>query len=255
MRPAVSLVAASALALSLGACQRLEAKNAPAPDDAFGAKVRAYLLAHPEVIQEAVARLQTNEETAEATAEAAARGKLPSLRAALERDPRDFVANPAGRVTVTEFYDYRCPHCANAAPKVLAMIRRDPDIRFVFKEMPIFGATSQRAARAALAVKQAGGDYLGLYQSLMSTRGLDAAAIDRLALAHGGKVAGMQANPAADKQIADTASLFAKLDLGGTPAFIVGDDIVYGEDMDGVAAAVAKSKAALGRGVVQARSR
>ena len=62
-------------------------------------------------------------------------------------------------------------------------------------------------------------------------------------------------NPAADRQMADTASLFAKLDLGGTPAFIIGDDIVYGEDMDAVAAAVAKAKAALSRRTLQAAAR
>ena len=81
---------------------------------------------------------------------------LPALRAALERDPRDFVANPNGKVTVTEFYDYRCPHCINIAPKVVGLIRSQPDVRFVFKEMPIFGATSEHAARAALGRQGAG---------------------------------------------------------------------------------------------------
>lgn len=247
-----------AAALVLTACQRLEAKAStasPPVDAAFGAKVRAYLLAHPEVIQEAVERLQVTQAADEAAQEKAAAAKLPALRSAVERDPRDFVANPAGHVTVTEFYDYRCPHCVNAAPKLLAMIRRDPDVRFVFKEMPIFGAISQRAARAALAVKKSGGDYLGLYQALMSTRGLDSAAIDRLALAHGARPADVEANPAADKQMADTASLFSKLDLGGTPAFIIGDDIVYGEDMDAVAAATAKAEKSLPGRTLQSAGR
>ena len=53
------------------------------------------------------------EHAADAAAETKAKAALPVLRAALERDPRDFVANPNGRVTVTEFYDYRCPHCIN----------------------------------------------------------------------------------------------------------------------------------------------
>ncbi len=259
MRRATGLARLLAAALAFGACHGSQAKDsvaAAAPADAaFGAKVRAYLLAHPEVIEEAVERLQANQAADQAAQEKAAAAKLPALRRAIERDPRDFVANPAGHVTVTEFYDYRCPHCVNAAPKVLAMIRRDPDVRFVFKEMPIFGEVSQRAARAALAVKKSGGDSLGLYQALMSTRGLDRATIDALALAHGATRADIDANPAADQQMADTASLFAKLDLGGTPAFIIGDDIVYGEDMDAVAADVAKAKAAQARGQMQAARR
>ena len=103
---------------------------------------------------------------AEADADAKAKTALPALRAALERDPRDFVANPDGKITVTEFYDYRCPHCINIAPKVVDLIQRHPDVRFVFKEMPIFGATSEHAARAALAAKAQGKDYVGLYEAI-----------------------------------------------------------------------------------------
>jgi protein-disulfide isomerase len=223
--------------LALGACDRSAAR-----DDDFGNRVRAYILSHPEVIQEAVEKLQAKADADAAAAEDKARGQLPALRAALERDARDFVANPAGKITVTEFYDYRCPHCVNAAPKVLALIAANPDLRFVFKESPIFGATSQHAARAAIAVKKAGGDYLGLYKTLMATRGLDVAAIDRIALASGAARADLDTSPAADKQLADVAALFSRLDLGGTPAFIVGDDIIYGEDMDALDAAIAKAR-------------
>ena len=242
MRRAAVLGLAALTLAAVGACGRAGASNS---DDAFGARVRAYLLAHPEVIQEAAQKLQVKADTDEAAQEQKALADLPSLRAAVERDPRDFVANPDGKVTLTEFYDYRCPHCANAAPKVLALIAANRDVRVVFKEMPIFGATSRRAARAALAVKKAGGDYLGLYRAFMGTHPLDEAAIDRIALGKGARAADLAADPAADRQIADITALFNKLALGGTPAFIVGDEIVYGEDMNAVAAAIAKAR---GRG-------
>jgi protein-disulfide isomerase len=236
---------ASALALlgilGLGACDRLAAR-----DDGFDARVKAYILAHPEVIQEAIERLQARADSDEAASEAKARGLLPAVRPELERDGRDFVANPTGKITVTEFYDYRCAHCINAAPKVLALIAANPDLRFVFKESPIFGATSQHAARAAIAVKKSGGDYLGYYKTAMSTRGLDDASIDSLAAAKGAARADLDANPPADKQIADVAALFNKLSLGGTPAFIVGDSIIYGEDIDALNAAIAKARGAKG---------
>jgi protein-disulfide isomerase len=238
LRGAALLGLAAFTTVAVGACAR-----AGDSDNAFGQRVRAYLLAHPEVIQEAEQKLQARMDSDEAALEQRARADLPLLRAAVERDPRDFVANPAGKLTVTEFYDYRCPHCANAASKVAALIGADQDVRFVFKEMPIFGPTSQHAARAALAVKKAGGDYLGLYRTLMATHPLDDAGIDRIALAHGARAADLGASPAADGHIAETTALFNKLDLGGTPAFIIGDQIVYGEDMDAVNAAIAKARA------------
>jgi protein-disulfide isomerase len=227
--------------LALGACDRTSAQ-----DDAFGAKVRAYLLSHPEVIQEAVEKLQAKADADETASEDKARRLLPALRSSVERDPRDFVANPDGKITVTEFFDYRCAHCINAAPKVLALIAANPDLRFVFKESPIFGPTSNHAALAAIAIRKSGGDYLGYYRTMMATRGLDNATIDRIALTSGAKRADLDPSPVAYKQIADVSALFTKLDLGGTPAFIVGDTIVYGEDMDALNAAIAKVRGGKG---------
>lgn len=239
-----ALAAAGAAALFLSACNRT-----PADDKAFGERVHAYLMAHPEVIQEAAEKLQQNQEARAQADLAKAAAKLPQYRSAVERDPRDFVANPGGKITVTEFYDYRCPHCANAAPKVLALIQANPDVRFVFKEMPIFGPTSEHAARAALAVKKDGGDYLGLYQAYMSTHGLDDDAIDRIALTKGAKAATLS-SPAlqaeASAQMADIERLFRELSLGGTPAFIVGDQIIPGEDIDAVLQGINKQRAKLG---------
>jgi protein-disulfide isomerase len=168
------LFAATLAALSLGGCQR---------DDAgFDAKVKAYLMAHPDVLRAAIDNMQAKEQAAEdAATDQKAKAALPALRGALERDPRDFAANPNGKLTVTEFYDYRCPHCINIAPKVVGLIRARPDVRFVFKEMPIFGATSEHAARAAFAAKQQGKDYVGLYEAFMGDHELDDAAIDRIA--------------------------------------------------------------------------
>ncbi|MHB8528858.1 MAG: DsbA family protein [Caulobacteraceae bacterium] len=223
-------------AVCLSACK-------PSGDDqAFDARVHAYLLAHPEVIQEAAVRLQAQMATQDEAAQKRSEADLPRLRAAIERDPRDFVANPAGKITVTEFFDYRCPHCANIAPKILALIRSSPDVRFVFKEMPIFGPTSEHAAREAIAVKAAGGDYLGLYRRFMETRPLDDADIDAIG-ARMGATPAAAASRAAARQLADTAALFTRLDLGGTPAFIIGDTIVPGEDMDAVNAAIARARA------------
>ena len=236
--PLKSLLLAAAVSFAVAGCTR-----AADGDAGFGDKVRAYLLQHPEVIEEAIQKLQEKKD-----AEAAAKAKLAlkDERQSLERDPRDFVANPGGKVTVTEFYDYRCPHCINAAPQVLQIIHDNPDVRFVFKEMPIFGAVSEHAARTAIAMKNSGGDYVGLYRDFMSTKGLNDAAVDQIAKAHGldpAKIDQGQERTAADAQIADAHNLADKLDIDGTPTFIIGDTIVPGEDMDAVRAAIVKAKA------------
>jgi protein-disulfide isomerase len=237
-----AVFAAGVAALGLVACQ-------PHADASFDARVKAYLMAHPEELRAALDNMQAKEEAdqekAEASDDSKAQAALPALRAALERDPRDFVANPGGKVTVTEFYDYRCPHCINIAPKVVALIRSHPDVRFVFKEMPIFGDTSEHAARAAIAAKTQGKDYVGLYDAFMSAHPLTDAEIDRIAASKGVDVAAMNAPAALAKeiaQIADTATLAKKLAVDGTPGFVVGDTFIRGEDPDALNAAIATSE-------------
>ncbi|HUO11589.1 MAG TPA: thioredoxin domain-containing protein [Caulobacteraceae bacterium] len=229
--------------LALVACQP------PSGDQtAFDARVKDYLMKHPEDLRAALDNMQAKEDADEAKAEAAAdikaKAALPALRAALERDPRDFVANPNGSVTVTEFYDYRCPHCISIAPRVLALIQSRPDVRFVFKEMPIFGDTSEHAARAALAAKAQGKDYLGLYAALMAAHPLTDSEIDRIASAKGVNIEAMNSPQALAKdkvQLDDVQKLAEQLAIDGTPGFIVGDTIVHGEDYDALTAAIAKA--------------
>jgi protein-disulfide isomerase len=244
---ALVLSVLAAMAFGLGACQPADAQ--------FDARVKRYLMTHPDdlkaALENAQAKFDADEAKMEAAADVKARAALPALRAALERDASDFVANPDGKVTVTEFYDYRCPHCISIAPRVISLIRSHPEIRFVFKEMPIFGPTSEHAARAALAAKQQGKDYVGLYEALMSARPLTDGEIDRLAAAKGVDLSAMNkpARAEADQAHLDkVARLANSLAIDGTPGFVVGDAIVHGEDYEGLVAAINQAERKAGAG-------
>jgi protein-disulfide isomerase len=235
MKLAARTVLALAAALALSGCQK-------ASDDVFGQRVRAYLLAHPEVIREAAMKLNENERVAAAKASTDAIGKY---RAQLERDPRDFVANPNGKVTVVEFFDYRCGYCKLAAPEVVKIIRDNPDVRFVFKEMPIFGEVSDTASKIAL-TPSAKSKALDLYQGWMAEKALDEAAIDRHLASVGLDPAAVRkasADPAIARHIADTHALASALKIEGTPAFVVGDTLIPGADMAALRAAITVAKA------------
>jgi protein-disulfide isomerase len=237
LRPAALAAAGLALSLGLAGCGKSPA------DAAFDNKVRAYLLEHPEVIREALIRLQEKEDRAQ-NGQAIKALANADVRRQLEHDPRDFVANPGGKVTVTEFYDYRCGHCINAAPKILALIEQHPEVRFVFKEFVIFGPDSLYAARAALAVRKAGGDYVGVYRDFMASKALDPDVVDAILRKHGVDP-GILADPAfqktADAQLNDVRALAKTVGAAGTPHFVVGNEIVEGEDMESLAAAINKA--------------
>jgi protein-disulfide isomerase len=230
--PLRAVLALSAI-LALAGCQKA--------DDAFGQQVRAYLLKHPEVLEEALQKLQ---EKKQADAAKLVQTGLKSKRAALENDPRDFVANPGGKITVVEFFDYRCGYCKISAPEVLKIVAENPDVRFVFKEFPIFGGPSNLAAQVALtAAGKAKG--LELYGAFMADKALDEAAIARHLTQAGIDPEGAKAagdTPEVHKQIEDTRALAQSLGIEGTPAFIIGDRLIPGADLQALRAAVAEAK-------------
>ncbi|MEH6676819.1 DsbA family protein [Phenylobacterium sp.] len=235
-KPLPVLAALCASALALSACDR-------ASDDAFGERVRAYLLEHPEVIEEAVQKLGEKREQEAAQAAVSA---IEANRAALEQDPRDFVANPNGAITLTEFFDYRCGYCKIAAPEIQEIIDNNPDVRVVFKEFPIFGEQSDETA-AIMLTDQAKAKTLELHERLMAEKSLDDAALDRHLTAVGiDPAAAREAAqaPAIQKQIADTHELAQTLGINGTPAFVIGDRLISGADMESVKAAIVNAKAA-----------
>lgn len=196
-----------------------------APYLAGGSNVRAYLLEHPEVLQEAQMALQTKDAEAavEETNQAAA-----ANAGLLAPDARDPAFGPANaKVTVIEFFDFRCPGCKAVAHDYRALMAAHPEVRFVFKDWPILDRgddiTSQYAARAALAAHQQG-KYLEVYDALMTERALSIEAIDAILAAHGVDMARAKAAIAAPdttRHIADIHTTAAALRLRGTPTFFV----------------------------------
>jgi protein-disulfide isomerase len=238
LRRAATLAVPLAIAgLTLAGCQK------PKVDEAFGQKVRAYLLEHPEVLVEVSQKLQEKQSAQQAVS---AQKAIGQYRQAIERDPRDIVINPAGTITVTEFFDYRCGYCRHAAPEIVELVQKNPDVRLVLKDFVIFGEASQAAARIALGAKDQG-KSLELYKALMAENALDAAGALRIAKDLGvdmdkAKAAGE--SEAVTQHLADTDTLAKTLNLSGTPAFVVGDTLVPGADMNALKLAIEQTRAA-----------
>lgn len=235
------LLAAAALGLpTIGCSQDTRA------DKAFGEKVRAYLLNHPEVIEEAMTKLEADKDTKAAEVSSAG---IAKNKAALERDPGDFVANPGGRVTVVEFFDYKCPYCKTSADQVVKLIRDNPDVRLVFKEFPILSDISGRAAQGQLASRSQG-HYLAVFQGLMRQAALNEDTMAAVFKDNGVDLASAEtpeAKAAAERHLSENRSLAHAIGVDGTPAFIVDGKRIDGwspEDLEaGIAAERAKLKA------------
>jgi protein-disulfide isomerase len=191
--------------------------------------VREYLLSNPEIIVEAIEALEAREREAK---QAGQRAAVAAHQEQIYRDPDAPVAgNPAGDVTVVEFFDYRCPYCKQVAPALAQLLKEDGKLRFVFKELPILGPDSVIAARAALAAN-AQGKYMPMHAALLRHRGnFDEATVMRIAAEAGLDASRLKtdmAKPEIDAMIDRNRGLARALSVTGTPAFIIGDKIVPG---------------------------
>ncbi len=222
------LVVAVAAALGL-AFFTLPSPHEVARQNDFNQKVRAYLISHPEVLIEAASAL---EQRSNQRLVAQRRRTLTSFKRVI-RGARGLPVwgNPKGDVTVVEFFDYRCPYCKRSLSQLRQLVSTDRNLRVVFKEYPILGPESVFASRVAIA-SSAQGKYLEMHNALMSHRGqFDEKSVMALARELGLDTDRLRADmdkPRVKATIAETRLLADRLAIAGTPAFVIGDELVPG---------------------------
>lgn len=204
------------------------AAPAQTADEAFGERVREYLLANPEVIVEALTLYQQRQEAEEARL---ARDALVSLRDEIEDGGSPWSGNADGDVIVVEFFDYQCGYCRRMHEPLQALLENDDQIRFVYKEFPILGPVSVIAARAALASREQG-LYVEFHNALMGhPTQLTETIIFELAESLGLDLQRLRADmssPAVMLEIQFNLQLAHALGIGGTPTFVIGDQVIRG---------------------------
>lgn len=222
---------AAALALLTGFALPAAAQDAftPAQRDALKAIIVDVLRSQPELVLEALQALEKRQETEN---QALARAALRDKRSEIFEDASNPVAgNPQGRTVLVEFFDYRCPYCKQMDAPMKALAAEDRDLRIVRKDLPVLGPASVVASRAALA-SRAQNKYPAFHDAMMGFRGqLDDAAIFRIARDAGLDVDRLRRDmddPAIGAQLQRNAAVAQALQIGGTPAFVIGDTLVPG---------------------------
>ena len=208
------------------------AQMSDAEKAAFGTAVRAYLMENPEVLMEAIGVLEQRQQE-EAVANDLA--LLETNRDAILNDPNSWVGgNPDGDITLVEFVDYRCGYCRKAHDEVAELVKSDGNIRFVLKEFPILGEKSLTSSRFAIAARMVAGDeaYKQMHDALIALRG-NATAENLTALANdlgldGAAIAARAETPEVTAIIEENHALANRLQINGTPTFVIGRTMVRG---------------------------
>ncbi|HWK41095.1 MAG TPA: DsbA family protein [Croceibacterium sp.] len=197
---------------------------------------RAYLLANPEILPEAIDVLQKREQQA----------RVGPLRGQIETPfPGAVLGNPAGSVTLVEFSDYACGYCRQSLADVAQLIAANPDLKVVIREFPILSPASADAARMALAAAQQG-KFAQFHETMYRHGPPSDASIEAAAKEAGLDLAAARAaidSGAFEMHLQDNAMLAQQLGISGTPGWVVGNQMLNG----------AVGGAALGEAIKEAR--
>ena len=188
-----------------------------APDKAATeAIVHDYVLNHGELLQQAMDRLQQRQAAA----------SVDQHRAALERPFHSAWAGAAdGDVVLVEFFDYACAYCRAANPDVERLLREDPRLKVVWRELPVLGPDSQAAALVSLGAARQG-RFRAFHDRMFAlgrpSEGMVAQAVSETGVQRQGET------PDSRAELARNFELARAVGATGTPTFVVGDQVLQG---------------------------
>lgn len=197
----------------------------------LGNFVSEYLMNHPDILIKMSEKIQIEQQKkAEEERKVMAGMVAKDLKEELINDKdTPAIGNKDAEIAMIEFFDYNCVYCSKAAPDVEKIIKANPDMKFVFKEWPIFDTrmpTSDLAARIGFKVlKEKGSDaYYKYHNAVYATKHVEGQ-LTKNDVIKAAKTVGVDATTLKDNEYQDliqkNKDLAAKIKIGGTPTFII----------------------------------
>ena len=198
--------------------------------------VREYILAHPEILPEAMENLQKRESAKQ----------LSGVRKDIENPyPGAVLGNPAGKVTLVEFSDFACTYCRQSLADVESLIAANADLRVVIRELPILSPDSATAARWALAAADQG-KFAAFHKAMFLAGRPNAQTIEAAARAAGldlERAKRSLADPRIEAELERNIGFARQLGFNGTPSWVIGEQIFAGAiGKDALAKAIADAR-------------
>jgi protein-disulfide isomerase len=183
--------------------------------------VHDYILEHPEILPQAMENLQNRQNSQQ----------LASVRSTVETPfPGAVLGNPDGAVTLVEFSDYACGYCRRSLSDVAELLKDNPDLRIVIRELPIISPNSPEAAKMALAAAEQG-KFAQFHDAMFAAGQIDPGTIDAVAKSIGldmDRARKVAASKVVDAELNNNYETANRLGFGGTPSWVVGDRLMTG---------------------------
>lgn len=168
------------------------------------------------------------------------------IHEALFNDPASpRIGAKQAKLTLVNFTDYNCPYCKQLDPLLEKIVMKYPDVAVIVKPLPFKGESSVLSARTALTTwREHPQQFLALHEKLMQKKGYHTDVSIKQAQEKAG------ASPVTlDEKSNETLSINLQLarlvGVQGTPATIVGDELIPGAVSWEVLEEVVKEKLAV----------
>ncbi|OSK88011.1 DsbA family protein [Escherichia coli] len=151
------------------------------------------------------------------------------IQDALYNDPASpRIGAKQAKLTLVNFTDYNCPYCKRLDPMLEKIVQKYPDVAVIIKPLPFKGESSELSARTALTTWRKHPDkFQALHENLMKKRGYHTTASIKQAQE---KVVATPVTP--DEKSMETVNTNLQLarlvGVRGTPATIIGDELIPG---------------------------
>lgn len=229
---AVSGVAMAMLVVSLPSVSTMAYAKDSSLSAAQQQEVRAILkdalINDPDLMREAIIAWQAREQEGANTAMQTSLVTHHKAMYETKSDPWKGSATP--EIEMVYFTDFNCPYCKKIEPSLNQLIEEFPQLKIIVKMVPLQGEGSKMAVDFAQTVwLNEPEKYLKVKDMLMSSpRGLDAAAIAKVAKLTATERWVGNTDERVAKMVDDNVNLMNELGIGGTPSMIVADTLIPG---------------------------
>ncbi len=189
--------------------------------DEINSLINNFILKNPQVIEKTLQNLNIER----------SKKNFEKALAELKKIPNPKLSNTNSNVTIYEFFDYNCGYCKSVMQNLFNIYKKDKKVEIVFVEYPILSNSSLSAAIASLAARNQK-KYFEFHSKLMKHTGkID----DKLLLSFAKdlkidtkKLKSDYSNEKLMLIINKNREIADRLNLRGTPAFIIGNKIYPG---------------------------
>ena len=183
--------------------------------------VHDYVLDHGEIIPDAMDRLRAREaaQVVEQNKDSIDTPIASAWRGAKNPD-----------VNVVVYMDYACGFCRASLPEIDKLVKAEPGVRVVYRELPVLSEESRTAALWSLAAAKQG-KFQTFHDTLFAAGSLTDDTIHAAAQKAGldmNAAAAFAQSDAAAAEVQKNLSIAGQAGVSGTPAWIIGDQVLSG---------------------------